>query len=96
MPALVFLLGVPTHVAVGTDLCEIVLSAGYGTLTHAWKGNVDFAVAFVMLAGGVIGARVGARLTTRVSAPTLRLAFAPLPLVGAILIAARVLRGVEV
>ena len=39
MPALVYLLGVPTHLAVGTDLFEVVISASYGTLTHALKGN---------------------------------------------------------
>ena len=37
MPSMVFLLGVPTHVAVGTDLFEIIISAGYGTLSHAYE-----------------------------------------------------------
>ena len=41
MPSLVYILGVPTHVAVGTDLFEVMISASYGTLTHALKGNVD-------------------------------------------------------
>jgi uncharacterized membrane protein YfcA len=93
MPALVFLLGVPTRVAVGTDLCEIVLSASVGTLSHAVKGNVDFAVALVMLAGGVLGARLGARITTRVRDVTLRTLFSPFPLLGAILIVVRVHKG---
>lgn len=93
MPSLVFLLGIPTHVAIGTDLGEIVVSASFGTLTHAWKGNVDFPVALVMLAGGVVGARAGAQLTARLRGPTLRLAFSPLPLAGAALILLRLRRG---
>ncbi len=41
VPLMVYLLGVPTHVAVGTDLFSIVFSAGYGTLSHGLKGNVQ-------------------------------------------------------
>ena len=85
MPALIYLLGVPTHVAVGTDLFEIVFSAGYGTLTHAVKGNVDILMALVMQTGAAIGAQMGAQATRYVSAARLRIAFAFLPLAGAIL-----------
>jgi len=91
MPALVFLLGVPTPVAVGTDLFEVIVSATYGAFTHALKGNVDFLAALVMQAGGVVGARFGARLTTKVRGVTLRRAFAPIPLIGAGLIVWRLL-----
>jgi uncharacterized membrane protein YfcA len=83
MPALVYLLGVPTHVAVGTDLFEIVISASYGTFTHAIKGNVDILVALVMHTGAAIGAQIGATLTEYFHGIRIRLAFAPLPLIGA-------------
>ncbi len=83
MPALVYLLGVPTHVAVGTDLFEIVISASYGTISHAIKGNVDILVALVMHTGAAIGAQFGAALTEHFHGPRIRLAFAPLPLIGA-------------
>jgi uncharacterized protein len=83
MPSLVFLLGVPTHVAVGTDLFEIVISAGYGTVTHALKGNVDILVALVMHTGAAIGAQVGAGLTQNFHGSRIRMAFVPLPLIGA-------------
>jgi uncharacterized membrane protein YfcA len=86
MPAMVYLLGVPTHVAVGTDLFEIIISAGYGTLTHAYKGNVDILVALVMHTGAAIGAQLGATLTEYFHGPRIRLAFVPLPLAGAALI----------
>lgn len=83
MPSMVYLLGVPTHVAVGTDLFEIIISAGYGTLTHAVKGNVDIMVALVMHTGAAIGAQIGATLTEYFHGTWIRLAFAPLPLIGA-------------
>jgi uncharacterized protein len=83
MPLFVFLLGVPTHVAVGTDLFEIIISAGYGTFTHALKGNVDIMVALVMHTGAAVGAQIGATLTESFRGPGIRLAFAPLPLIGA-------------
>lgn len=93
MPALVYLLGVPTHVAVGTDLFEIVFSAGYGTLTHALKGNVDVLMALVMHTGAAIGAQMGAQATRYVSGPRLRTAFAFLPLVGAVMLVINLAAG---
>ncbi len=87
MPALVYLLGVPTHVAVGTDLFEIMISASYGTVTHALKGNVDILIALVMNTGAAIGAQIGAIGTQYFRGPKIRLAFVPLPLLGAILVA---------
>jgi len=86
VPALIYVLGVPTHVAVGTDLFEIVFSAGYGTLTHALKGNVDILMALIMHTGAAIGAQIGALGTRYVSGPRLRIAFAFLPLLGAVLL----------
>ncbi len=83
MPAMIYFLGVPTHIAVGTDLFEIVVSASYGTLTHALKGNVDILVALVMHTGAAIGAQIGANCTQFVAGPKIRLAFVPLPLLGA-------------
>ncbi|HUC84778.1 MAG TPA: sulfite exporter TauE/SafE family protein [Candidatus Acidoferrales bacterium] len=86
MPALVYLLGVPTHLAVGTDLFEVIISGGYGTFTHALKGNVDILIALVMHTGAAIGAQLGASLTAYFHGPRIRLAFVPLPLAGAALV----------
>jgi uncharacterized membrane protein YfcA len=83
MPAFIYLLGIPTHIAVGTDLFEIIISAGYGTITHALKGNVDILIALVMHTGAAIGAQLGATLTQFFIGPWIRLAFIPLPLIGA-------------
>ncbi len=91
LPTLIYVLGVPTHLAVGTDLLEVVFSAGYGTLTHAIKGNVDIMVALVMHTGAAVGAQMGARATRHVGGPKIRLAFSVMPLIGAVLVALRLL-----
>ena len=86
MPSMVYVLGVPTHLAVGTDLFEIIISASYGTFTHAVKGNVDILIALVMHTGAAIGAQIGAISTQYFTGPKIRLAFVPLPLIGAAIV----------
>lgn len=93
MPCLVYLLGIPTHIAVGTDLFEIIISAGYGSFRHAMNGNVDILIALVMQTGAAIGAQIGANLTQYFSGPRIRMAFAPLPILGAVLVAQRLFTG---
>jgi uncharacterized membrane protein YfcA len=93
MPCLIYLLGIPTHIAVGTDLFEIIISASYGTLSHAIKGNVDILIALVMHTGAAIGAQIGATCTQFLAGPRLRMAFTPLPLLGAILLIYGLLTG---
>ncbi len=91
MPMLVYVLGIPTHVAVGTDLFEIIFSSGFGTITHGLKGNVDILMALVMQTGAVIGAQIGATATRFFAGPRIRLAFSVLPLIGAALVFVRLL-----
>lgn len=93
MPMLVYVLGVPTHLAVGTDLFEIVISASYGTFSHAVKGNVDILIALVMHTGAAIGAQIGAIATQFFAGPKIRLAFVPLPLIGAAIVAYTLITG---
>lgn len=93
MPLMVYVLGVPTHVAVGTDLFEIVISAGFGTVTHALKGNVDILMALVMHTGAALGAQIGAVSTRFFAGPRIRLFFSILPFLGAIMVVVRLLSG---
>jgi uncharacterized membrane protein YfcA len=93
MPMLVYVLGVPTHLAVGTDLFEIVISASYGTFSHAVKGNVDILIALVMHTGAAIGAQIGAMATQFFAGPKIRLAFVPLPLIGAAIVVYTLVTG---
>jgi uncharacterized protein len=86
MPSMVYVLGIPTHLAVGTDLFEIIISASYGTFSHAVKGNVDILIALVMHTGAAVGAQIGAISTQYFAGPKIRLAFVPLPLIGAAIV----------
>ena len=90
---MVYVLGVPTHLAVGTDLFEIIISASYGTFSHALKGNVDILIALVMQTGAAIGAQIGAISTQYFAGPKIRLAFVPLPLIGVGLVLYTLLTG---
>jgi uncharacterized membrane protein YfcA len=93
MPSMVYVLGIPTHLAVGTDLFEIIISASYGTFSHAIKGNVDILIALVMHTGAAIGAQIGAISTQYFAGPKIRLAFVPLPLIGAAIVIYTLLTG---
>jgi uncharacterized membrane protein YfcA len=96
MPMLVYVLGIPTHLAVGTDLFEIIISASYGTFSHAMKGNVDILIALVMHTGAAIGAQIGAISTQYFSGPKIRLAFVPLPLIGVAIVIYTMITGHKV
>jgi hypothetical protein len=89
MPALVYIMGCPTVVAVGTDLFEIMFSAGYGVFTHALKGNVHLIVVLALLIGTTIGAQIGASYTRKAGGPKVRLGFGALAFVGVIMVAVK-------
>ncbi len=93
MPSMVYLLGIPTHIAVGTDLFEVIVSASYGTFTHALKGNVDIMVALIMHTGAAVGAQIGALLTQYFQGIWIRAAFIPLPVIGAYILLHRMSAG---
>ena len=57
-PLLIFL-GVPSAVAVATEANQIVASSVSGVLAHWRRGNVDFKMGAVLLAGGVFGSSLG-------------------------------------
>jgi uncharacterized membrane protein YfcA len=76
MPALVYLIGVPTTIAVGTDLMSVLFAGAYGCFTYALKGRVEFIAAFIMLIGASIGAQIGATAIKYIKGYGIRLLFA--------------------
>ena len=76
-PAMVYLLGVPTRVMVGTSLFQIIFLTAYVTFLQAtFNGTVDLVLAFVLMLGGVIGAQAGAAAGRKLKAAQLRLLLA--------------------
>ena len=59
-PALIYLIGVPTSVSIGTDLFQIIFASGYGAITHLLKGNIDFRLVCCILTGSLVGSQLGA------------------------------------
>lgn len=72
VPALVYVVGATSHIAVGTDLLEIVVSGSYGALRQYISGNVDIMAVFFMLIGSVFGAQFGSIATSFVRGPAIR------------------------
>lgn len=75
MPALIYLLGCPTHVAVGTDLFEVMISGLYGAASFTFKGRTELVAAIIMLCGASIGAQVGTVATKYIKGYGIRIAF---------------------
>ena len=81
VPAMIYLLGMPTKVVVGTSLFQIIFVTGATTLMHATTNyTVDVALAVLLLVGGVIGAQIGARIGVKLKAEQLRILLALLVL----------------
>ncbi|WP_264210922.1 sulfite exporter TauE/SafE family protein [Leisingera thetidis] len=81
VPAMIYILGMPTKVVIGTSLFQIIFVAGFTTLMHATTNyTVDVVLALLLLAGGVAGAQVGTRIGARLKAEQLRVLLALLVL----------------
>ncbi|GAA6164201.1 sulfite exporter TauE/SafE family protein [Pelagimonas sp. KU-00592-HH] len=81
VPAMIYLLGMPTKVVVGTSLFQIIFVTAFTTLLHATTNyTVDMALAVLLLVGGVVGAQIGTRIGTRLKAEQLRILLAALVL----------------
>ncbi len=77
VPAMIYLLGMPTKVVVGTSLFQIIFVTAFTTLLHATTNfTVDVVLAVLLLVGGVIGAQVGTRIGARLQAEQLRILLA--------------------
>jgi uncharacterized membrane protein YfcA len=76
MPALIYLVGCPTLVAIGTDLFEVMITGAYGAFTYGVKGRVDLLAAMWMLVGAAVGAQLGTVAVKYVRGYSIRLLFA--------------------
>lgn len=74
-PCLIYFFGIPTRIAIGTGLFQIIFTSGYGALTHFFKGNVSFFLAGCILAGSLGGSQLGAMLNKKIRAASTRYYF---------------------
>lgn len=81
VPAMIYLLGMPTKVVVGTSLYQIIFVTAFATIMHAVTNHsVDMLLAVVLIVGGVVGAQFGAIVGLRLKAEQLRILLAMLVL----------------
>ncbi len=82
VPAMIYLLGMPTKVVIGTSLFQIIFVTAFTTLLHATTNfTVDMPLAVLLLVGGVVGAQIGTRIGVKLKAEQLRILLAVMVLV---------------
>jgi len=88
VPAMIYLLGMPTGVVVGTSLFQIIFVSGYVTILQSWQNQgVDILLAVILTIGSVVGAQIGGRIGVKLPGEQLRLLLALLILgVGVLLL----------
>jgi len=73
VPAMIYLLGMPTVMVVGTSLFQIIFVTANVTFLQAWQNQtVDIFLALLLMAGGVIGAQLGTRASAKFPGEQLR------------------------
>ena len=73
IPAMVYILKMPSNIIVGTSLFQIVFIAGNVTFLQAYSNhNVDVVLAFLMIISSVIGAQIGSRIGYKIDANNLK------------------------
>ena len=88
VPAMIYLLGMPTKVVIGTSLFQIIFVTAFTTVMHAVTSQtVDMMLALVLILGGVVGAQIGSRVGMRLKAEQLRILLSLLVLTVSIRIA---------
>jgi uncharacterized membrane protein YfcA len=89
VPAMIYILGMPTQVAIGTSLLQIIFVTANTTFLQATVNQtVDVVLALILLVAGVIGAQVGTRIAVKLKSEQLRLLLALLVLGMAVNLAA--------
>lgn len=84
VPAMIYILGMPTKVVIGTSLFQIIFVAGFTTMIHASTNfSVDIVLALFLLIGGVVGAQFGSMVGARLKAEQLRVLLAVLVMIVA-------------
>ena len=87
MPVLIYGLGVPTTVAIGTDLFQIIVTGSWGTFIYALSNSVDPLMAVIMLGSASVGSQLGTSATRFVEPARIRILYGVTILGGCLAIA---------
>ncbi|MEQ9123185.1 MAG: sulfite exporter TauE/SafE family protein [Alphaproteobacteria bacterium] len=82
VPAMIYLIGMPTSVVAGTSLFQFLFVVANVTLMQAWLNQtVDVVLALLLLVGSVVGVQIGTRLGAKLPSEQFRVTLALLVLV---------------
>lgn len=84
VPALVYVVGAPSFVAVGTGLFQTIFTGAYGTVRHSMSGNVVLMAAAVLVVASSSGVQFGAQVTRYVRGVSMRYVFGIMVLLSAL------------
>jgi uncharacterized membrane protein YfcA len=76
LPLMIYILGVPTVVAVGTSLITVFFTSCYGMIVYSIEGYVKWMVVLTLLAGSFFGIQLGAHAARHVISIRTRFLFA--------------------
>jgi uncharacterized membrane protein YfcA len=76
LPVLIYGIGVPTTIAIGTSLVNVFFTSFYGTILYAMERTVEWISVLILLAGSVVGVQVGAYATKYMTPTKIRVLFA--------------------
>jgi Predicted permeases len=92
IPAMIYILRMPTNVVVGTSLYQIIFITSFVTILHASTNqSVDIILALILLLGGAIGAQIGVRLSSKLNGAWLRITLAILVLAVGLIMASELI-----
>lgn len=86
LPLLIYVIGVPTLVAVGTSSFQILFSSGYGAFRHYTQGHVDLTLVLMLTIGSFLGVQLGVFATRYFGGKKIRRYFAFVVAIGIIIL----------
>ena len=84
LPFLIYVIGLPAIMAVGTSLIVVFFTSSYGAFTYAISGHVDWTTALVILIGSFLGIQLGVVATKTAAEKRIKVLFALLLLCVAV------------
>lgn len=76
MPTLIYVIGLPTVIAVGTSLITVLFTSAFGFFIYAIHGRVEIVAAIILLIGASTGSTIGATAVKYIKGYGIRLLFA--------------------
>ncbi|MDA1128746.1 MAG: sulfite exporter TauE/SafE family protein [Chloroflexi bacterium] len=86
-PLLIYFMGIPTVVAIGTGLFQVIITGSVGTFLYALSGRVDPLMVVLMLAAASLGAQLGTSATRVVKPSRIRFLYGVIVLAGGLAVA---------